>query len=434
MIRLLVLVLPACLLAAGARGETGEPIPKPDLQQLTEVVRVIKRDFARAIDDTVLASGCADAVAAASGSAERAARGLDAIPPLLKRAKAIARSDVPYRSLVHACIQGMVDMLDRHSRFMSETEFRSLYRGGFGVASTGLELRKEQASVLVVEAFDGTPAAKAGIRAGDRVARIDGSELDALPLNDVVNRLRGAVGSQVVLAIERPGAARPLELIVRREVIRLTTVRVSWSEGDVLQLRIVRFVEGTRNELLRELVRLAEASTREPRGIVLDLRDNAGGTLLAAVDTSGLFLEDGAEVGAMRGRGQKLIESYRANDRDRVSYYGPAVPMRLARALKRAPLAVLVNERTASGAEILAAALRGNGRGQLVGARTLGMGSVQTLFPLAGGAALKVTTAYWHAPRDVQLDGRPLEPDHPAGSEGAMREALRLLSEAGAKK
>jgi len=116
---------------------------------------------------------------------------------------------------------------------------------------------------------------------------------------------------------------------------------------------------------------------------------------------------------ATRGRGYKLIESFRANERDRVSYYGPAVPMQLARALKRAPLAVIVNQRTASGAEILAAALQGNGRAQLVGARTLGRGSVQTLFPLTGGAALKVTTAYWHAPRDVRRVICVESTDHP---------------------
>lgn len=345
-------LLAASLLAGGARGDIGEAVPKPELQLLSEAVRYVKREFARAVDDAVLASGCADAVAALSGTAERAASGLEAIPPLLVRAKAAAPPDVGYRRLVHSCIEGMISMLDAHSQFMSEIEFRSLYRGGHA----------------------------------------------------------------------------------KGETMRLSKVRVWWGEGDVLQLRIARFTDGTRNELLRELARLADGATREPRGIVLDLRDNAGGTLLAAVDTSGVFLEDGLEVGATRGRGQKLIASYRANERDRVSYYGPAVPMQLTRALKRAPLAVLVNERTASGAEILAAALRGNGRAQLVGARTLGMGSVQTLFPLAGGAALKVTTAFWHAPKDVPLDGRPLDPDLAAGDEATMHEALRWLSEAGARK
>lgn len=418
--------------AAGAQVGAGEPIPKLELQLLSDVVRYVKRDFAGAIDDAVLASGCADAVASLSGTTERAARSLDAIPPLLMRARTAAPAEVPYRRLVYACIEGIVGMLDHHSKFMNETETRALYRSG-GVAATGVELRKDGDVLLIVDAFANTPAAKAGIRAGDRIVRIDGGPVAGLALSDAVSRLRGAAGSMVALTVERAGSQKLLEITVKREVIRLATARVSWGEGDILQLRIVRFAEGTRTEILRELAALPDAATREPRGIVLDLRDNSGGTLIAAVDTSGLFLEDGVEVGATRGRGLRLIESYRANDRERLTYYGPAVPMRLSQALKRVPLAVLVNQHTAAGAEILAAALQGNGRARLVGARTLGMGSVQTLFPLAGGAALKVTTAYWHAPKDVQLDGRPLQPDVPAGGDGAMREALRSIAQAARK-
>jgi C-terminal processing protease CtpA/Prc len=320
-----------------------EPIPKPELQLLSDVVRYIKRDFAGGVDDTVIASGCADAVAAQAGTAERAARLLEDVPPLLMRAKA-ARAETDYRKLVHACIEGMVSMLDLHSKFMSEAEFRALYRSSPKPAAT-------------------------------------------------------------------------------------PTARASWGEGDILQLRIARFSEGTRNEVLRELAALPGAATREPRGIVLDLRDNSGGTLLAAVDVSGLFLNEGVEVGTTRGRNMRLMQSFRVSERSRGAY-AMVLPARLSEALRRVPIAVLVNQNTAAGAEILAAALQGNQRAQLVGARTLGMGSVQTLFPLAGGAALKVTTAYWHAPKDVQLEGRPLQPDVSADGEGAMREALRWLAEA----
>lgn len=419
--------------AAGAQVSTGEPIPKPELQLLSDVVRYIKRDFAGAIDDTVLASGCADSVAALSGSTERAARSLDAIPPLLMRAKTAAPVDPGYRRLVHGCIEGMVSMLDHHSKFMSESEFRAIYRSSGGSAATGLEVRKEGETLSVIEALPGTPAAKAGLRAGDRIVRIDGSPVGGLAQNEAVNRLRGVPGSVVALSVERAGSPKRLEAALKREVIRPATARAQWGEADILQMRIVRFAEDTRTEMLKELAALPDAATREPRGVVLDLRDNSGGTLLAAVDLSGLFLEDGVEVGATRGRGFRLIQSFRANERERLTYYSPAVPMRLSQALKRVPVAVLVNQHTAAGAEILAAALKGNGRAQLVGARTLGMGSVQTLFPLAGGAALKVTTAYWHAPKDVQLDGRPLQPDVPAAPDGAMREALRTVAEAARK-
>src|SRR5258706_872603 len=185
----------ALALAAGARAQAGvaEPIPKPELQLLSDVVRCIKRDFAGAIDDAVLASGCADAVASQSGTAERAARTLDAIPPLLMRAKAAASADVGYRRLVHACVEGLVGTLDHHSKFVNEAEFRALYRSG-GIAATGLELRKDGEALAVIEALPGTPAAKAGMRASDRIVRIDAGTVGALALNEAWNRLRRAIG------------------------------------------------------------------------------------------------------------------------------------------------------------------------------------------------------------------------------------------------
>ena len=329
------------LLQAGA-GQAQEPIPKPELQLLSDVARYIKRDYAGATDDAVLASGCADAVATEAGSGERAARTLDAIPPLIMRAMSAAPSGVTYRKLALACIEGMTGMLDSQSKFLSETEVRALYRSA--------------------------PAATSAAQA-------------------------------------------------------------SWGENDVLQLRLPRLVSTTRAELMRGLAALPNGATREPRGVLLDLRDNAGGTLLSAVDMSGIFLEEGVVVGALHGRGGRTA-SYRASERGPLYAIGPAIAASLSSALRRAPLAVLVNEHTAAGAEILAAALQGNGRARLVGEPTLGKGSVQTLFPLPGGAALRVTTAYWHTPKDVALDGRPLQPDVAAGGEAAMRAALRTLAEA----
>ena len=410
-----------------------DAIPKIDLQTLADVVRFIKRDFARATDDAVLASGCAESLAKASGSGERAARGLDALPPLLIRARAAAGNRYEYRKLVQLCIGGMVAMLDKHSQFLDEEEMRSLYRSSPGVAAIGLELRKAGADVVVVDVLDGTPAPRAGIRAGDLVVSIDGAALVTLPLHEVVNRLRGAVGSAVALRLSRPGAAKPIEVTLKRELIRMVTVRAAWTGGDVLELRVSRFNESTRNDLLREVAKLGEGAAREPRGIVLDLRENQGGMLRAAVDVSGVFLANGAAVGATYGRAQRLIESYRANDRQGLAYYGPVLAEPMARALKRAPLAVLVNQRTASGAEILASALQENGRGVIVGERTFGTGSVQTVFPLPTGAALRLTSSYWRTPKDVELDGKPLAPDLPASAEGTMREALRWVGEAGAR-
>src|SRR5262245_55494271 len=225
------------------------------------------------------------------------------------RAKAAAPGDPGYRRLVHGCIEGMVSMLDHHSKFMSESEFRTLYRSPVGSAATGLEVRKEGETLSVIEALPGTPAAKAGLRAGDRIVRIDSTPVVGLAQNEAANRLRGVPGSMVALSVERPGTPKRLEVALKLENLRVTTARAAWGEGEVLQLRIVRFAEGTRTEMLKELAALPDAATREPRGIVLDLRDNSGGTLLAAVDLSGLFLDEGVEVGATHGRGLRLIQS-----------------------------------------------------------------------------------------------------------------------------
>lgn len=430
----LLVALPFGALAQGVDALPG----KPELQLLSSVVRLVKRDFARATDDAVLASGCADALASAAGAGERAARSLEALPVLLARARAASAGRLDDRRLARICIEGMVAMLDSHSKFLDEDEYRALYRGSPGVAAIGVELRKDGGTLVVVDAFDGSPAARAGLRAGDRILRIDGADAGGLALGEASDRLRGAVGSTVALVYERPGASKPapkpLDVAIKREIVRLQTVRAAWRADRVLELRVTRFVEQTRSDVQREAARVAGAAEGEPRGIVLDLRDNSGGLLASAVDVAGLFLPEGAPVGSMHGLRGRLLESYRASDRgQRGIAPAPALTERLAQSLRTAPLAVLVNTRTASGAEILAAALQANRRALLVGEPTLGMGSIQTLFPLGTipGTALKLTTAYWQGPKDAELDGNPLRPDVGAKEAGAPAAAFDWIAAGG---
>lgn len=427
------------LAAAAGAQEPGEALPKPELQLLSEVVRLIKRDFARATDDAVLASGCAEELAAASGSRERGARSLDALPGLLLRARAAAAGRFDYPKLASLCAKGMVAMLDKHSQFLDEEAARELYRSTPGVAALGLDLRREGNDLAVVDVYDDSPAAKAGLRPGDVIARIDGAAPDGLSLREAVNRLRGAVGSTVVLQVRRAGTAQAFDIVARRDIVRQQTVRAAWVEDAVLELRLSRLNENTRAELERDIARLAGSPARDPRGIVLDLRGNTGGLLTAAVDVGGVFLEDGTVVGSTHGRAGRLIETYRANDRARRGGWAPPSPLpaSLALALKKLPLAVLVDRRTSSGGEILAAALQANGRAVIVGEPTPGMGSIQTLFPLGPpgrGAMLKLTSSYWHGPKDAELDGKPLEPDLRAGDAAALAGALRWLGEVAKQK
>jgi len=425
------------LAAAGAVAQdAGEPIPKADLQLVSDAVRYIRRDYARETDDAALASACADALAAASGSSERAARSLEALPGLLMRARAATRGEITYRKLADRCIAGMVGTLDKHSEYLDEEEARLMYRGAPGVAATGLELRKNGKDLVAVDVYDDSPAAKAGMRVGDVILMIDGVAADSLSLRDAVLRLRGAAGSTVALQVMRPGTVKPMELVAKREVIRIQSVRVRWLEGDVLELQVNRLVDSTRAELQREIMKIAGSPPRAPRGILLDLRANSGGLLTVAVDLAGLFLEKGAPVGSTRGRRGRMIAPYTAGEHPSAnrywSYQSMLLPEPLTTALRKAPLIVLVAGRTASGAEILAAALQVNGRARLAGERSFGRGSIQTLFPLGVGAGpmLKLTTAYWYGPKDVELDGAPLEPELPASEEGARAAALAALGQA----
>lgn len=430
----------AALLARGALAQApaeGALPGRAELQLLSEVVRLIHRDFARATDDALLASGCADALAAATGSAERAARSFDALPQLVVRARAADPARRDDRQLVRTCIDGIVSLLDRHSRFLDETEYRALYRPSAGFAAIGVALRRDGPYVEVAEVYDGAPAAKAGLRAGDRLLRIDGADAGALSLVEATDRLRGALGSRVALQVARAGAKprdKPAEFEITREVVRVSPVQVRHAEGGIVSVRVVQFSDQTRGEMNRELAKLSAADAAGLRGIVVDLRDNSGGLLRAAIELSGAFLPEGAAVGSMHGRGGRLLETYVAGERSRGYAFSPvALPEATAAALRRAPLAVLVNGRTASGAEILAAAIQANRRGVLVGADTLGMGSIQTVFPLGGApaTALKLTTGFWLGPKETELEGRPLKPDLYADAEGAEASARRWIAAGG---
>ena len=340
----LALALATFTLSAGtAFAQSGaELVPKADLQLLSEAVSLIKRNFARATDDKVLASGCAESLFAATGGGERAARTLEALPPLLLRARAVPGNRHEYRRLAQFCIEGMVAMLDTHSQYLDEAALRRFYA--------------------------------------------------------------------------QPAETPPPQ-----------TANVAWGPDGLLEIRLTRFTEQTRIELQRDLVRLAAG--RVPLGIVIDLRDNTGGLLYAAIEVAGLYLDAGKPVGSTQGRAGRILQTYQAGDPGMRGFGVAPLPESLAAALRRAPLAVVVNGRTASGAEILAAAMQANARGILAGGATKGMGSIQTVYTLGGTSALKLTTSFWLGPKDAELDGKPLEPDLPAGDAGALPAARRWVVE-----
>ena len=293
-------------------------------------------------------------------------------------------------TLMSNAIRGMVGELDPHSAFMDRDEFEDLKIATEGnYSGIGVEVTAEDGVLTVIAPLDDSPAARAGIRPGDAILAIDGQLLRDEALDEAIKRIRGEPGTVVKLGIGREPLPQPLELSIVRAVVSVHSVRFDMLEPGYGYLRISQFSETTGPDTQAALRALEREAGGKLRGLVLDLRNNPGGVLDAAVEVSDAFLEDGTIVSA---------EGRSAESRFRME----AVEGDLARG---AAIVVLVNHGSASAAEIVAGALRDNGRAKLLGQKTFGKGSVQTVLPLEDGQALKLTTSrYLHAVR--RLDPR----------------------------
>ena len=300
------------------------------------------------------------------------------------------------RELVTDAIRGMVGELDPHSSFMDANEFEDLRIATEGnYSGIGVEVTAESGAIVVIAPIDGSPAARAGIRSGDTILAVDGGAVGDARLADAIARIRGEPGTVVNLTIGRKTAPRPLEVAVERAIVAVHSVRHQMLEPGVGYLRISQFSDTTGPDVGSALRALRQEAGGDLRGLVLDLRNNPGGVLDAAVEVSDAFLERGLIVSA-EGRSRESRFRMEAGAGD------------LARG---AQIAVLVNEGSASAAEIVAGALRDNGRAKLLGRRTFGKGSVQTVMPIGDGQALKLTTSRYYTPSGASIHERGLEPD-----------------------
>ena len=296
--------------------------------------------------------------------------------------------------LMSSAIRGMVGELDPHSAFMDADEYEELKIATEGnYSGIGVEVTHEDGAIVVISPLDGSPAARAGIRAGDRIITVDGRTVDGTALADSIARIRGEPGTIVKLGISRPAVTEPIEFTIERAVVSVHSVRHEMLEPGYGYLRISQFSETTGPDIGEALGALQAAGRL--RGIVLDLRNNPGGVLEAAVEVSDAFLERGVIVSA-EGRAPEASFRMEAEAGD------------LAHGAR---IAVLVNEGSASAAEIVAGALHDNGRATLLGRRTFGKGSVQTVLPLTDGQALKLTTSRYFTPAGVSIHDRGIEPD-----------------------
>ena len=300
------------------------------------------------------------------------------------------------KDLLENAIRGMLSNLDPHSAFLDAEAFQDLQIGTSGeFGGLGIEVGQEDGFLKVIAPIDDTPAQRAGIRAGDLIIRLDDVSVKGMALSDAIQRMRGKPNTAITLTIVREGVRKPLKIKLIREVIQVKSVKSRLLEPGFGYLRITQFQAKTAQNLRQALQEVEQQNKGPLRGVVLDLRNNPGGVLNGAVDVADDFLEDGAIV-QTKGRGDGSDQSFKATPGD---------------LLKGAPLVVLVNGGSASASEIVAGALQDHHRALILGERTFGKGSVQTILPLGNGTAVKLTTARYYTPNGRSIQAQGIEPD-----------------------
>ena len=335
---------------SGAESEA-EALPFEELRTFTEIFGRIKRDYVEPVSD---------------------------------------------KKLLEDAVRGMLNGLDPHSAYLVPEEYQELKEGTTGqFGGLGIEVTMENGFIKVVSPIDDTPAQKAGLKAGDLIIRLDDKPVKGMSLTEAVKIMRGDPGSQIELTVVREGEEAPLKFTLTRDIIKVKSVKSKLLEKDYGYVRISSFQSGTGDSLLDSLKQLKKDNKGSLKGLVLDLRNNPGGVLNAAVEVSDAFLKSGLIV-YTKGR----IE----NSEMRFSASGDDV-------LNGSPIVVLINAGSASASEIVAGALQDQKRAVIMGEKSFGKGSVQTILPTSNGAAVKLTTARYYTPSGRSIQAEGIEPD-----------------------
>lgn len=302
--------------------------------------------------------------------------------------------EVDDSTLLEYAIQGMLMGLDPHSVYMTKDAFDNLQSSTSGEFSgLGLEVGMEDGFITVISPIDGTPAAEAGLQTGDVILKLDDASIKGQSLNEAIEKMRGEKGSEIELTIGRPGETQPFTVTLIRDTIRVASVRERWLEPGYGYIRIAQFQKRTGEDVSKSLAKLEEKESL--KGLVLDLRNNPGGVLRASVDVAGLFM-DGGTVVYTEGRLDNAEVNYKATPGDTTN---------------GTPVIVLINGGSASASEIVAGALQDHGRAVLMGTKSFGKGSVQTILPLSDSRAVKLTTALYFTPNGRSIQAQGIAPD-----------------------
>jgi len=347
----LLLLVTGLQLAIGQNEPAPEGLPLDELRTFTEVFAKIKNDYVEPVDD---------------------------------------------RKLLEDAIRGMLAGLDPHSTYLDAESYNDLQEGTSGeFGGLGIEVGMEDGFIKVISPIDDTPAQKAGVRAGDLIIKLDDTPVKGMALNDAVNRMRGKPGTDITLTILRDNEEKPLVFTITRDVIRINSVRARTLEPGYGYVRISSFQAKTGQDLQTELEKLKQENNNKLKGLVLDLRNNPGGVLNAAVDVSDIFLDKGLIV-YTEGRIKDSELRFNAKPVD---------------VIDKIPMIVLVNEGSASASEIVAGALQDHKRAVIMGQKTFGKGSVQTILPMSNQAAVKLTTARYFTPSGRSIQAAGITPD-----------------------
>ncbi|WP_323034666.1 S41 family peptidase [Pararhodobacter sp.] len=322
---------------------------------------------------------------------------LDLFGDVFERIRSQYVTEADSGALINAAINGMLNSLDPHSSYLPPEDYEDMRvqtRGAFG--GLGIEITQQEGYVRVITPIDDTPAFHAGVQPGDLITAVDGVSLLGLTLPEAVDLMRGPVGSEIIVTLLREGVAEPFDLSIIRDTIQIRAVR-SRIEGSIAVMRVTTFNEQTYDNLAQQLEEaIAELGGIENlQGVVLDLRNNPGGLLLQAISVSDAFLERG-EIVSTRGRDETEGERHNATPGDLI---------------EGRPMVVLINGGSASASEIVAGALQDHNRAVVVGERSFGKGSVQSLIPLRGNGAMRLTTALYYTPSGRSIQALGVAPD-----------------------
>jgi carboxyl-terminal processing protease len=333
------------------RKPAGSELPLNELRNFTEAIERVKQDYVEAVDD---------------------------------------------KKLLENAIRGMLSGLDPHSAYLDEDAFKDLQVGTSGeFGGLGIEVGLEDGFIKVISPIDDTPAQRAGVRAGDLIIRLDDTPVKGMALNDAVKLMRGKPNTKVVLTIVREGEQKPIKITVVRDVIQVKSVKSRLLEPGYGYVRVTQFQSNTTANLNEALDDLKKQNAAPLKGLIMDLRNNPGGVLNAAVEVADIFLDKGTIV-YTQGRGKDSQQRFNATPGD---------------SLKGAPMVVLINGGSASASEIVAGALQDHHRAITMGEKTFGKGSVQTILPLPNSTALKLTTALYYTPNGRSIQAEGIEPD-----------------------